>query len=288
MNKQEKSSMIVLKEITKKFDRLTAVDNLHLEIGQGELFGLLGPNGAGKTTTIGMLTTLIKPTTGKIYINGYDLATDALAVKREIGVAPQHLNLNKDLTAYHNLYFNGRLYKMPHREIKRRAAELLEYVGLTEKADILVEKFSGGMKRRLLIARALMHRPSILFLDEPTVGLDPQTRRKIWDLVKKMHKDGVTILLTTHYIEEAEMLCEKVGIIDRGHLIELATPDQIKKKVGEYTLEYFDGEQKTIRKFFPTRALAIEDAKQLSRNFEIRQSNLEDVFIELTGHRIRE
>jgi len=280
--------MIVLKKITKKFDRLIAVDNLHLEIGKGELFGLLGPNGAGKTTTIGMLTTLIKPTDGKIYINGYDLAIHALAVKREIGVAPQHLNLNKDLTAYHNLYFHGRFYKMSHREIKQRAAELLEYVGLTEKADILVEKFSGGMKRRLLIARALMHRPSILFLDEPTVGLDPQTRRKIWDLIKKMHQDGVTILLTTHYIEEAEMLCEKVGIIDHGCLIELATPDQIKKKVGEYTLEYFDGEQKTIRKFFPTRSLAIEEAKQLSRNFEIRQSNLEDVFIELTGHKIRE
>jgi len=280
--------MVVLKGITKKFDYLTAVNNLDLEIGRGELFGLLGPNGAGKTTTIGMLTTLIKPTAGKIYINGYDLAKNALAVKREIGLAPQHLNLNKDLTAYYNLYFHGRLYKMSHRDIHRRATELLAYVGLSDKANVLVEKFSGGMKRRLLIARALMHRPSILFLDEPTVGLDPQTRRKIWDLIKKMHQDGVTIILTTHYIEEAEMLCEKVGIIDHGHLIELATPDQIKKKVGEYTLEYFDGEGQTIRKFFPTRALAIEEAKQLSHNFEIRQSNLEDVFIELTGHRIRE
>ena len=280
--------MIVLKGLTKKFGSLVAVNELDMEIGQGELFGLLGPNGAGKTTTIRMLITLTKPTTGRISINGYDFLEHSLAVKRQIGVVPQHLNLNKDLTAYQNLYFHGRFHKMPGTEIKSRATELLEYVGLIDRAGTRVEKFSEGMKRRLLIARALMHRPRILFMDEPTVGLDPQTRRRIWDLIRGMHQGGVTILLTTHYIEEAEMLCERVGVIDHGRLIELGSPGQIKKKVGEYTLEYFDEQQKTIRRFFPDRSAALEETRKLSRDFEIRESNLEDVFIELTGHGIRD
>ncbi len=280
--------MIVLQGLTKKFGKITAVDNLSLQIHSKEIFGLLGPNGAGKTTTIRVLTTLALPTSGKATINGYDVVTEPLKVKREIGVAPQHLNLDKDLTAYQNLVFHGRLYKMPLSEIKIRAEEMLEYVGLQERQHCLLEEFSGGMKRRLLIARALMHQPRVLFLDEPTVGLDPQTRRRIWDLIRRMNREGMTVLLTTHYIEEAEMLCHRVGVIDHGQLVELDTPRQILKRVGEYTLEYLNGNAITVRKFFPTRDKAISFGATLNEDILIRESNLEDVFIELTGHRIRD
>lgn len=277
--------MIVLQGLTKHYGNIVAVAGLDLEIKDGEIFALLGPNGAGKTTTIRMLTMLTKPTSGTALINGYDVTRDLDKVKKEIGVVPQHMNLDQELTAWENLELHGRLHKIPAAERRKRIEELLHYVELEERARELVSRFSGGMKRRLMIARALMHKPRVLFLDEPTVGLDPQTRRRIWDLIRRMNSEGMTVLLTTHYIEEAEVLCHRVGIMDKGRLIALGTPGELKQKVGEVVVEYFGGRD-TGYKFFPTRQHALAYASLLKGNVLIRESNLEDVFVELTGRKV--
>lgn len=283
--------MIVIKDLRKNYGEIIALDGLSLEIKRGEIFGLLGPNGAGKTTIIRVLTSLTLPTSGRVTINGFDVAHNPKEVKKEIGVVPQYLNLDSELTGEENLDFYGRLHDMPSGERQERIRELLDFVGLRERSRDLVEGYSGGMKRRLLIARALMHRPKVLFLDEPTVGLDPQTRRKIWDLIKTLKKEGVTVLLTTHYIEEAEMLCDRVGIIDKGRLIALGTPQELKSKVGLIAVELIK-EEATERKFFQDRENALEfGSRYCSKekcDFVLREANLEDVFIELTGRRIRE
>jgi len=235
-----------------------------------------------------MLTTLTKPTSGRAWVAGYDVVAEPLAVKRSIGIAPQHLNLDIELTARENLEFHGKLYHMPHHERERRISELLAFVELEKRADDLVEGFSGGMKRRLLIARALMHRPRVLFLDEPTVGLDPATRRKIWDLIRNLRSEGVTVLLTTHYIEEAEQLCDRVGIINEGQLIALDSPTNLKRKLGNFAVEVYHAGM-AERRFFPTREEALEYGAKHARceacDFSVRETNLEDVFIELTGRR---
>lgn len=277
--------MIQTRDLTKRFDALTAVDQLNLSVEAGEIFGLLGPNGAGKTTTIRMLTTLAKITSGNAQINGYDVEHLPLQVKRVIGVAPQGLNLEIELTAEENLEYHGRLHKMPRKQRKQRSAELLRFVDLEEKRGIRVENFSGGMKRRLLIARALMHEPRALFLDEPTVGLDPQIRRKIWGLIQDLRSQGITVLLTTHYIEEAEALCGRVGILRKGKLIALDSPDGLKQNVGEFAVECYDQNGCELR-FFKTRQEAVDHAGRLSRDVMIRKTNLEDVFISLTGEKI--
>jgi ABC-2 type transport system ATP-binding protein len=277
--------MIQTRDLTKRFDNLTAVDRLNLSVEAGEIFGLLGPNGAGKTTTIRMLTTLAKITSGNARINGYDVEKSPLQVKRMIGVAPQGLNLEIELTAEENLEYHGRLHKLQRKERKQRTADLLRFVDLEDKRGIRVENFSGGMKRRLLIARALMHRPRILFLDEPTVGLDPQIRRKIWGLIHEFRSQGITVLLTTHYIEEAEALCQRVGILRKGKLIALDSPDGLKQNVGEYAVECHDQNGCEIQ-FFKTRQEAVDHAGRLSRDVMIRRTNLEDVFISLTGEKI--
>jgi len=280
--------MILAEELRKSYNGIEAVKGLTLKIEEGEVFGLLGPNGAGKTTTIKMLTTLTEPTSGRAFVAGYEIRENPLEVKRVIGLAPQHINLDNELTAYENLDFHGRLYHMPERERKRRIDELLSVVELSQRAHDLVETFSGGMKRRLLIARALMHKPKVLFLDEPTVGLDAQTRRRIWDLIRKLSSERITIFLTTHYIEEAEMLCERVGVINDGRLIALGSPDELKLRLGKVVVEIFqDGS--TIRKFFETREEAREYASEVCKNcnFMVRETNLEDIFIELTGRKIK-
>ncbi|MGB9802975.1 ABC transporter ATP-binding protein [Desulfofundulus sp.] len=277
--------VIELRQLTKHYGNVVAVDCLDLEIKKGEIFALLGPNGAGKTSTIRMLTMLTRPTGGQALINGYDVMRDLDKVKKEIGVVPQHMNLDQELTARENLELHGRLHRIPHPRRQERIEELLEYVELRERAGDLVSKFSGGMKRRLMIARALMHSPSVLFLDEPTVGLDPQTRRKIWDLIRRMNGEGMTVLLTTHYIEEAEVLCHRVGIMDKGRLIALGTPRELKQKVGEVVVESFGGRD-TGYKFFASRDDALAYAGRLDGNVLIRESNLEDVFVELTGRKV--
>jgi len=277
--------MIKLRDLTKVYGERKVVDSLTLDIKEKEIFALLGPNGAGKTTTIRMLTTLSRPTAGSIQINGYKIEKDTLAVKKSIGVVTQQSNMERELTAWENLELHGKLYKIPRPERKKRIDELLEYVGLVDRAKEKVANFSGGMVRRLMIARALMHKPQVLFLDEPTVGLDPQTRRKIWDLIKVMRLEGMTVLLTTHYIEEAESLCDRVGIIDHGKLIALGTVAQLKEKTGEFVLEYLE-ENQTERQFFATRSQALDYAQSIEASFNVRQSNLEDVFVQITGREV--
>jgi ABC-2 type transport system ATP-binding protein len=276
--------MIKLENLTKKFGDLIAISDLTFKIEKGEIFGLLGPNGAGKTTTIRILTTLLKPTSGKAWVGGYDVDSKPLRVKEMIGLVPQGINLEMDLTTQENLEFHGRLHRMARGERDGKIDELLSFVELEEKRDIVVEHLSGGMKRRLLIARALMHNPQVLFLDEPTVGLDPQVRRKIWDLIRDLKTKGFTILLTTHYIEEADALCDRVGILRKGKLIALDSPSTLKKDMGETAVECREGEH--FYKFFRTRDEAIDYARGLDCDVIIRESNLEDVFIKLTGERI--
>lgn len=276
--------MIKLEKLTKRFGDLTAISGLTFEIKDGEIFGLLGPNGAGKTTTIRILTTLLKPTSGKAWVGGYDIVSYPLKVKEMIGVVPQGINLEMDLTTQENLDFHGRLHRMNKDERDRKIDELLSFVGLEGKINTIAEHLSGGMKRRLLIARALMHNPQVLFLDEPTVGLDPQVRRKTWDLIRDLKIKGLTILLTTHYIEEAEALCDRVGILRKGELIALDSPYTLKKDLGETAVECRGGEH--FYRFFKTRDEAINYARGLDCDVIIRESNLEDVFIRLTGERI--
>lgn len=277
--------MIYINGLIKKFGERIAVNNLSLEIKQGETFGLLGPNGAGKTTTIRTLTMLTRPTAGHITINGWQLPQDELAVKSVIGVVPQHLNLDIDLTAKENLDLHGRLHHMPRSVREQRIKELLDYVELTARGNDMVNTFSGGMKRRLMIARALLHSPQVLFLDEPTVGLDPQVRRRLWDLIRRMNADGLTVLLTTHYIEEAENLCQRVAIMEKGRLIALNSPKALCERLGNYVVEWTDSEGTQYR-FFTGRAEAATFAGTLATNATLRHTNLEDVFVELTGRRV--
>lgn len=263
----------------------TAVKDLNLTIDEGEIFGLLGPNGAGKTTTIRMLTMLTKPTAGEILYKGKDIFSDELNVKKYIGVVPQHINFDQDLTVWENMELHGRLHHIPKSERHARIEELLNYVELQDRVNDKVKSLSGGMKRRLLIVRALMHNPKILFLDEPTVALDPQVRRRIWDLIRRLPKDGVTVVLTTHYIEEAESLCNRVAILNKGSLIKLDTPKALCEQIGKYVVEW-DSEESREYKFFNSRKECADFAGTLDVVTTIRHSNLEDVFVELTGRTV--
>ncbi len=271
--------------LTKYFGDLGAVQSISLSVAKGEIFGLLGPNGAGKTTTIRMLTTLSAPTLGSVYVAGHDAATEPLSVKRSIGVVPQMLNLDIDLTCAENLEYHGRLHKMQSEDRAARAEELLRFIGLWEKRNAPVEHLSGGMRRRLLIARGLMHRPQVVFMDEPTVGLDPQARRMIWGVIESLKRSGITILLTTHYIEEADALCDRVAIMRSGKIIALDRPAALKDGVGKFAVECL-GRYDVPRQFFQTREKAIEAGRDLCSDIVVRDVTLEDVFISMTGERI--
>jgi ABC-2 type transport system ATP-binding protein len=211
---------------------ITAVDGLDLSVQRGEIFGLLGPNGAGKTTTAGMLTTRVVPTAGQALVGGIDVVAQPAQAKRLIGVVPQTNTLDRSLSVWENLYFHGRFFGMDARTSKAEATRLLEQFRLTERSGAPVDALSGGMAQRLMVARAVMHRPSILFLDEPTAGLDPQSRIALWEILGELHVDGQTILLTTHYMEEADQLCDRVAIIDQGKVVALDTPAGLKRSVG--------------------------------------------------------
>jgi ABC-2 type transport system ATP-binding protein len=279
----QNQEMILTEGLTKIYQQVTALEGLDLRVASGELFGLLGPNGAGKTTTIKILTTLGKPTRGRAWIQGYDVVRQPLAVKERIAVCPQEINLDKELTAYENLLVYGKLYRTA--DLKQRIRSLLELGELTERAHHLVRTLSGGQQRRLLILRALLSKPQVLFLDEPTVGLDPQIRRQIWDMIQQLHRDGITIMLTTHYIEEAEKLCGRVGILNKGRLIALGSPDDLVQGVGGYVVESLDNghrQYSLVRDKEEAYALAQANHEEVM----IRQTNLEDVFIQLTGERI--
>lgn len=224
---------IRVENLTKKFNGFTAVDQITFTVKTGELFGFLGPNGAGKTTTINILSTLLKATSGYGEVSGYDISRNKNNIRRSIGVVFQEPALDIKLTGKENLEFHAMMYGIEKGERKKRIKEVLELVELTEKEKVLVEKYSGGMKRRLEIARGLIHEPNVLFLDEPTLGLDVQTRRHIWDYIKRLNKEGgVTIILTTHYMEEADFLCDRIAIMDRGKFVAMDSPGRLKDILG--------------------------------------------------------
>ena len=282
--------MILIENLTKIYGAIKAVDSLSLKVEPGEIFGFLGPNGAGKTTTIRILTTLTKPTSGRAWINGFEVTRQPYEVKKQFGVVQQHLSLDRELTVWEIMELHGRLHHIKSGERRRRIEELLEYVELCEHARRKVRDLSGGMKRKLMIARALLHRPRLLLLDEPTIGLDAETRRRIWQLIRRLNSEGTTIFLTTHYIEEAEALCHRVGIIHQGKLIALGQPLELRLRLGEFAVEVlFDGQ--VHYHYFQTR----EEAKAYVRNLPseikaivVRESNLEDVFVELTGRKVED
>jgi ABC-2 type transport system ATP-binding protein len=223
---------VEVQNITKKFKDFTAVDNVSFSVVTGEIFGFLGPNGAGKTTLIRMLTTLLKPSSGNARVAGCEVVQEPEAVRREIGVVPQAMTSDLDLTGFENMDIYGQFYDIPNRERRARIATLLETVGLTARAHDLVATYSGGMRRRLEIARVLVHKPDILFLDEPTIGLDPQSRQVIWNFLRSFkEEDSMTIFLTTHYMDEAEAYCDRVAIIDHGKIIAIGSPNELKKQI---------------------------------------------------------
>jgi ABC-2 type transport system ATP-binding protein len=232
------NAIINVSNLTKKFGDFTAVDNISFSVPEGEIFAFLGPNGAGKTTTIKMLTTLLNPTSGEMAINGYNPVKEQHETRNSFGIVFQDPSLDDELTAWENMEFHGVLYKVPKKIRRERIEELLKIVELWDRKNDLVKNFSGGMKRRLEIARGLLHHPKILFLDEPTLGLDPQTRNHIWSYIQNLNKtEGITIFFTTHYMEEAERVSQKVAIIDNGKIMEEGTPEELKNKTGTKSLE---------------------------------------------------
>jgi len=224
------SNVIDVRDLTRKFRELVAVDTLNFTVEQGEVFGLLGPNGAGKTTTLSMLCTILKPTSGTAIVNGYDITEHPSQVRRSIGIVFQEPSIDDRLTGRENLEMHADLYGVPKREQRKRIEDVLELVELHDKADLLMRTYSGGMRRRLEIARGFIHYPKVLFLDEPTLGLDPQTRGHIWTYISELsEREGITIILTTHYMEEADNLCDRVAIIDYGKIVALDEPDRLKE-----------------------------------------------------------
>lgn len=230
--------IIRVKNLTKNFKEIKAVDSISFEVKKGEIFAFLGPNGAGKSTTIKILTTLLKKTGGEVIVNGFDVDKDPDDVRRSFGIVFQDPSLDDELTAWENMEFHGALYKVPKKIRRERTKQLLEIVELWDRKDSLVKAFSGGMKRRLEIARGLLHHPKVFFLDEPTIGLDPQTRNHIWSYIKKLNKDeGITIFFTTHYMEEADFVSDRIAIVDHGKIIKLGTSTELKSEAKTDSLE---------------------------------------------------
>lgn len=305
-------------DITKLFGDVIAVDHVNLKIEPGEIFGLIGPNGAGKTTLIRMLTTVIPPTEGSARINGFNIRSDSQQVRESIGVVAQAMTLDLELTALENLELYAKYYNVPSGERRTRIKDLLTIVGLSERADYTVGSYSGGMKRRLELIRSLIHRPRVLFLDEPTTGLDPQARNSIWEYLRKLHKEeGITMVVTTHYLDEAEALCDRVAIVDFGKLIALGTPNELKREVmgGDVVetsfaslpdaaleaVEHIEGVLKVKKHEESLTVLVRNGAEALPRIVEtvnakggrirsmtLREPTLDDVFLHFTGRSIRE
>jgi lipooligosaccharide transport system ATP-binding protein len=301
--------LIEAENLTKKFGDLVAVGNINFKVFKGECFGFLGPNGAGKTTTMKMVHCVLPLTSGRLTVASMDVTKHAREVKKMIGVASQEDNLDPDFTVFHNLMVYARYFDIPKEDAQKRAEELLKFVQLEEKRTVIIDQLSAGMKRRLVLARALINEPQILILDEPTTGLDPQGRHLIWDKIRSLQKQGVTIVLTTHYMDEAAQLCDRTLIIDNGKVIEEGRPsDLVKKHAGEEVLEVAYDEEvlKLLRNALPDARLeVISDRIQVFTNqprgvftsilnkfsFKatmIRDANLEDVFLKLTSRRLRE
>lgn len=277
--------MIETKNLTKTFDNFTAVDSLDLKIETGEFLGLLGPNGAGKTTTISLLSTLLLPTKGEILIDGQKLTRNRPDLKRKISVITQEYSMRQDMTMDEIMEYQGRLYFMPRREIKERTEELLEFCDLIKFRKRTVRKLSGGMKRKLMVCRALLTEPEILLLDEPTAGMDALSRRQMWNLLRKLNGKNLTILLTTHYMEEAQNLCSRVALMDHGKLEEINTPSGLIDSLGRYAVDVFSGEE-TRSSYFNSREEAIAYLSGLSGQASLRETTLEDVFVERAGRHL--
>ena len=311
---------IEVDSLTKEFGDFKAVDNISFQVEEGEIFGFLGPNGAGKSTTMMILTTLLKPTSGSVFVGGYDVMLNAKRVREKIGYVQQEISVDEFLTGRENLYLHARINQIPSNLIKSRIDDVLELVELGEKKDQATLTYSGGMRKRLDIANGLLSRPSVLFLDEPTVGLDIQTRRKIWGYIKKIRKDfGMTVFISTHYMEEADKLCDRIGIIDHGKIQVIDTPKSMKTAIGNEIISFnlVDGKsnqntliekinkiefvkevknkQDLITVFSTKSNEVIPKIFQESANLEMRiqsltlkQPTLDDVFISYTGHDLRD
>ncbi len=317
-------TILEVKDLVKKFGDFTAVDHVNLAVNEGEIMGLLGPNGAGKTTIISMITGLLKPTSGRITVDGLDLQTDTNPVKAKLGLVPQDLALYPTLSARDNLSFFGRIYGLRGKHLRDRVAAMLDMVKLSDRADEPIEKYSGGMKRRVNIAAGLLHQPEVLFLDEPTVGVDPQSRNAIFETIEALNAQGMTVIYTTHYMEEAQRLCQRVAIIDEGRIISLDTPTNLINSLGggilllglddpgtgsdsegvQTALERVnqlpsvrsttrdDGHFKVETRRFQEALMAI---LEITNQLDIRitamekwEPNLESVFLHLTGKKLRE
>jgi ABC-2 type transport system ATP-binding protein len=279
------TDIIVAEKLVKKYNGKAAVNGIDLRVRKGEVFGFLGPNGAGKTTTVRLLSSLATIDEGRILIDGHDIVKEPIEAKSCMGVIQQHISLDKDLTVKENMMQHAMYHKIPRSQREPRIAELVKYAGLEKYLDHMVNSLSGGWKRRVAIVCALFHKPALLFLDEPTAGLDIQARRLLWDLIRQLNKDGTTIFLTTHYIEEAEALCDRVGIIDEGEIIALGTPKELCGKLGSTAVEYFGDSKKTQYKYFQGRDEANEFIRTLGgeETVILRNTSLEDCFVELTG-----
>ena len=279
----ERGSIAEVKDLVVRFGDFTAVDGLTFDVKDGEVFGFLGPNGAGKTTTIRTITTIQRPTSGKVFIDGHDTSVDYLEARKLIGIAQQHIALDKDLTIRQNIKQHALLHKIPKSEMESRIEYAADLLGLQEYMDRKVESLSGGWKRKASIVCAIVHRPRLLLLDEPTAGLDTRSRHLLWDLVRDLNSRGTTILLTTHYIEEAESLCDRVAIINHGRLVAVGTVEELRDLIGRVAVEYQEDNRQTVR-YFPTRDAAKAYSATLGDiYFNIRRTTLEDVFLELTG-----
>lgn len=280
--------MIELQNLTKKFDDFTAVDHLNLTINTGEFFGLLGSNGAGKTTTISMISTVLLPTEGAVLIDGEQVTRKSSAQKRKLSIVTQEYSMRQDMTMDEVMEYQGRLYYMPRKVIRRKTDELLEFAGLIDYRRRIVRHLSGGMKRKLMICRALMTNPGIILLDEPTAGMDAFARRQMWELLRKLQRQNITIILTTHYIEEAEALCDRVAFLHKGKLDVVDTPSNLILSLGKYAVdEATDEGQKSH--FFSDRRSAIDylDGLDPDATASLRRTTLEDAFVERIGNRIR-
>ncbi len=285
MNATKSPIAVETRGLVKKFGNLRALDGLELAVGQGEIYGFLGPNGAGKTTTIRILTGTSRPTGGSALVGGIDVIANPVGAKSHMGVVSQHVNVDADLTVRENLTLHGLLHGMDKATREKRINELLEFADLADRGDSLARTLSGGMKRKLTIIRALLHEPRILFLDEPTTGLDAASRRRMWDLVRTIHSGGVTVFLTTHYIEEAEALCGRVGILDHGKLIAEGTPEKLIENLGKTAVDITINGQ-TDSSYFDNREEAAKFLSESEGEGRLRATNLEDLFLQMTGRRV--
>ncbi|ADM27102.1 daunorubicin resistance ABC transporter ATPase subunit [Ignisphaera aggregans DSM 17230] len=304
--------VIVVENLVKKFKDVVAVNGISFSVKRAEIFGLLGPNGAGKTTTIHIIATLLRPTSGRVMVVGYDVVSNPYEVRKRIGIIFQDPSLDMDLSAYDNMYIHGRLYGLRGEELHRKIMELLDFVDLKQYANKIVRNFSGGMRRRLELARGLLHEPEILILDEPTIGLDPQTRARIWEYITRIQNEkGITILMTTHYMDEAEELCHRIAIMDRGKIVGMGTADELKQIIGsDIVIAKFDKPMCIDEEFVKeckiladgrTEIVVSNASKILPQIFEYaeakgvkileisyRRPTLNEVFLHLTGRELRE